>query len=61
MIIAQRDEDIFLSDQIGIINLRRGSHHLTKVESALKFGYWEDPKPGKALDKAKEYEKRHAE
>ncbi len=57
MIVAQRDDNIFLSDEIGVIDLNRGTHAPVSVEAAMKFGYWEQP-TGDRLAEAREYEAR---
>ena len=61
MIIATRGSGVFLSDKIGVINLRDGVHHPQSVESAARFGGWsEDIDKDPEVKAARKYENKHS-
>lgn len=61
MIVADGGDGIFLSDEIGVINLKLGSHLMRSVASAARFGYWEEDlsqSDPALLMQAQDYERR---
>jgi len=61
VIVAERSDDVFLSDKIGVINLKSGTHTPASVEAAAKFGYWEEAMTSPRLEEAQAYERKHME
>lgn len=60
MIVAERGDDVFLSDEIGVINLKTNSHTQVSVEAAAKFGYWDEDMTSPRLEDARNYELAHS-